>query len=386
MARPRELVRFGWTDAAFALLAVATAIEAFVRTQASGGRFSPALTAAALTAVVLPLLARRRFPFLVPALVWILAAALSFVDARAVVLSFGCYLAGIAAAFLLGHLEDPGRSRLGLAIVVVAAALVVANDPNVLAGAVFYLPGFFALAWLTGLTMRSRADRADAAEQRALVAEREREAATRVAVAEERARIARELHDVVAHSVSVMVLQVGAVRHRLPDARADDRQALREVEHEGRAALSGMRRLLGALAKDEDEELAPQPGLGDLDSLADKVRRTGLIVDVRREGEPIELPRDVDLSAYRIVQEGLTNVLKHAAARTAVVTVRYRPNLVELEVADDGVGPPSEDGAGHGLVGIRERVNIYGGRMSADPGPGGGHMLRAELPVDGAPA
>jgi len=217
---------------------------------------------------------------------------------------------------------------------------------------------------------------------RAARAEREREAAARVAVAEERARIARELHDIVAHAMSVMVLQVGAVRHKLPDALAEDRDALRGVERAGRRALTEMRQLLAAMRTNGDQpELVPQPGLDGLTSLLADVGRAGLPVELHLEGRPYPLPRGVDLSAYRIVQEGLTNALKHAHASDADVFVRYRPDEVEIEVRDNGGGVVVGDGLGHGLVGIRERVKIYGGEMTARTEPEGGFVLSTRLPV-----
>ena len=217
-----------------------------------------------------------------------------------------------------------------------------------------------------------------------MLAERERDAAARIAVAEERARIARELHDIVAHAVSVMVLQVGAVRHNLPaTVAAEDRDALGRVEQAGRTALVEMRRLLGAMRREGDGlELAPQPGLDSLDDLLERVGRAGLPVRLHVDGEVSPLPRAIDLSAYRILQEGLTNALKHASASRADVTVRYGPDELEVEVIDDGAGATTNDGLGHGLVGIRERVKIYGGDMNAGPAPEGGFVLRARLPLD----
>jgi signal transduction histidine kinase len=223
----------------------------------------------------------------------------------------------------------------------------------------------------------------ETAQMRAMLAEREREAAARIAVAEERARIARELHDIVAHAVSVMVLQVGAVRHKLPEGRDEDKEALGRVEEAGRTALAEMRRLLGAMRRDGDGvELRPQPGLGDLEALVGRVERAGLPVRLHFYGDRRPLPRAIDLSSYRIVQEGLTNALKHAQATQADVTVRYRPNRVELEVRDDGKSAASGDGLGHGLVGIRERVKIYGGDMSVGRAVDGGFILSALLPVE----
>ena len=222
--------------------------------------------------VVLPLLGRRRFPFAAPAALWLLAALLSFVDGRLIVFATGVYIAGIAAAFLLGNLRDAVQARIGLAVVASAAAIVVYNDPNHTPGEFIFIPLLFVIAWLAGFALRERAAQAEAAEERATHAERERESAARIAVAEERARIARELHDIVAHSVSVMVLQVGAVRHKLPQTMAEDKDALRGVEQTGRTALQEMRRLLGAMHDDGDDvELAPQPGLDSLDALVEKV-------------------------------------------------------------------------------------------------------------------
>jgi signal transduction histidine kinase len=178
-----------------------------------------------------------------------------------------------------------------------------------------------------------------------------------------------------------MVLQVGAVRHRLPDALTDDRKALQGVEQVGRTALTEMRRLLAAMRPDGDEaELTPQPGLESLKSLAEDIGRAGLPVRLHVDGQAVQLPRAIDLSAYRIAQEGLTNALKHASASQADVTVDYAPGQLKIEVRDDGVGADGSDGLGHGLVGIRERVKIYGGEMTAGPTPSGGFLLSARLP------
>ena len=337
----------------------------------------------AVVVVVLPLLSRRQFPFAAPAALWLLAALLSFVDGRLIVFASGVYIAGIAAAFLLGNLRDAVQVRIGLALVASAAAIVVYNDPNHTAGEFIFIPLLFVIAWLAGFALCERAAQAEAAEERAIHAERERESATRIAVAEERARITRELHDIVAHSISVMVLQVGALRHKLPQTMAEDKEALRGVEQAGRSALQEMRRLLGAMHDDgQVVELAPQPGLDGLDALVEKVRHAGLPVRLHVEGVPRPLPRAIDLSAYRIVQEGLTNALRHARACQADVTVRYHSNEVEVEVVDNGAGAATSNGLGHGLLGIRERVNIYGGEMNAGSAPGGGFILSARLPLN----
>ena len=195
--------------------------------------------------------------------------------------------------------------------------------------------------------------------------------------------MARELHDVVAHAMSVMVLQVGAVRHRMPPTSTES-EALLNVEHAGRVALAEMRRLLGALRQGgEALELTPHPGLDDLDSLARDVRAAGLDVRLHLDGHPLALPPALDLSAYRIVQEGLTNALKHSGGRRADVTVAYTPDQLRLEVRDDGPGGfAQKNGFGHGLIGIGERVKAYGGDMSAFAATSGGFVLRASLPLE----
>jgi signal transduction histidine kinase len=339
----------------------------------------------AVAAVVLTLLGRRRFPFAAPAVTWLFSAALSFVDGLLIVDKAGLFVAGMGAALLLGNLRRDTEARVGLAIVLCGAAIVIYNEPDHTRGDLIFTPVLFAIGWLVGFALRERTEQTEAAEERATRAEREREAAARVAVAEERARIARELHDVVAHAVSVMVLQVGAVRHRMPETDTEDRETLKNVEQAGRTALAEMRRLLNAMRHDGDElELVPRPGLDNLDSLVDDVRAAGLPVRLQIRGEPFALPPGLDLSAYRIVQEGLTNALKHARANQAEVDVHYSVTELRLEVRDDGPGGPSADaGVGHGLVGIRERVRIFGGDMTADASRTGGFVLRARLPLDG---
>jgi signal transduction histidine kinase len=338
-----------------------------------------------IAALVLVLLARHRFPFAAPAALWVGCAAASFRDGRLVSSQAGIFVAGLGAAVLLGSLRSGRQARAGLLIVLACSVLVVYNVPTSKPGDFLYTPLVFVVGWVTGYAMRDRAQRADAAEERALRAEREREAAARVAVAEERARMARELHDVVAHALSVMVLQVGAVRRRLPDTESEESEALANVEHAGRTALAEMRRLLGALRQDADEpELAPHPGLDDLESLAGDVRAAGFDVRLHVQGERVDLPGALDLSAYRIVQEGLTNAVKHSRAQRVDVTVDFEPGAVRLEVRDDGRGGPTKNGdAGHGLIGIGERVKIYGGEMSTFTPTSGGFVLRASLPLEG---
>jgi signal transduction histidine kinase len=276
---------------------------------------------------------------------------------------------------------------VGLAVIVGSMLVLVNEIPDHRTAELVFVPMEFAISWLAGFALRERTQQAEAAEVRATLAERERDAAARVAVAEERARIARELHDIVAHAVSVMVLQVGAVRHRLPDGLDDDRDALRGVEKAGRTALAEMRRLLAAMRTEgEQAEFTPQPGLDELGLLLEQVGKAGLPVQLHIDGDAFPLPRAIDLSAYRIVQEGLTNALKHSRATEADVTVRYATDQVELEVRDNGIGTATGDGLGHGLVGIRERVKIYGGEMTAGTATGGGWALNTRLPITGEPA
>jgi signal transduction histidine kinase len=336
----------------------------------------------AIAIMVLPLFARGRYPFGAPAAYWAIAAGLSFVDGRLIPFVAGVYLIGMAASFLLGNLRDALRARLGLAIVLGGAATVVYKMPGHSRSELVFVPLVFGICWLAGFALRGQVEQAEAAEARATQAERERESSARIAVAEERARIARELHDIVAHAVSVMVLQAGAVRHKLPDTLADEEDALKNVEQTGRTALAEMRRLLGAMRREGDGvELAPQPSLEGLDSLVAQVGRAGLPVHVHIEGEPFRLPPAIDLSAYRIVQEGLTNALKHANAGRADVVVRYSPEELQIEVHDDGPGGATSDGHGHGLVGIRERVKIYGGEMTTGTATDGGFVLSTRLPI-----
>jgi signal transduction histidine kinase len=382
VSRIRYLVREYWFDALIAVLAIAAMLEVVVGRDSPNSARTLWFALPAIAILVLPIFARRRFPFAAPTAYWFLAAGISIVDWRPIPYAVSLFPVGLTVAFLLGNLRNAPQAGIGLAAVVGGSAIVVYEIPGHSAAELVFIPLEFVIAWVAGFALRERAEQAEAAEMRATMAERERDAAARIAVAEERARIARELHDIVAHAVSVMVLQVGAVRHKLPDALAEDRDALSGVERAGRMALAEMRRLLAAMRVEGDEaELTPQPGLDGLDSLLADVSRAGLPVRLHVDGEPFPLPRAIDLSAYRIVQEGLTNALKHARARNADVTVRYRTDELQLEVRDDGVGTATSDGLGHGLVGVRERVKIYGGELTAGMANGGGFVLSTRLPL-----
>jgi signal transduction histidine kinase len=244
--------------------------------------------------------------------------------------------------------------------------------------------------WTASFLLSRRREQARELAERAERLERERETEARAAAAEERARIAREMHDVVAHSLSVMVVQAEAAEAMLDTDPERARRPLAAVQETGRSALTELRRMLGVLREiaDEGAALAPQPGLAGLDALVQHVRDAGLPVTLRVEGDPRPLPPGIDLSAYRIVQEGLTNALKHAGPARAEVVVRYGPREVELTVRDDGRGfDPRSNGGGHGLVGMRERVALDGGRLSAGPRPApeGGFAMVAALPLDAEP-
>jgi signal transduction histidine kinase len=214
--------------------------------------------------------------------------------------------------------------------------------------------------------------------------ERDRAEKLRIAAAEERARIARELHDVVAHSVSLMVVQVQAAQRVLVGDEPAARELLDSIETTGRQALIELRRLLGLLREfDGQRSLAPQPSLRYLDDLLAQVRDAGLPVELVVEGAPATLPQGVDLSAYRIVQEGLTNALKHSGAAHARVLVRYTAGELELEVCDDGggLGNGTANGSGQGLVGMRERVSLYGRELDTGSSRDGGYVVHARLPL-----
>ena len=332
--------------------------------------------AAAVTIGVL--LLRRRFPFGAPLAVLALLAAVSFVEPNFAPGSFAVFLAAIVSALLLGMAERR-QAQAGVAAYVAAIAIVIRNHPTDGLEDFVFVMLILTCAWAAGYALKSKLAEADARRLRA-------EEEAREAVAEERGRIARELHDVVAHSVSVMTVQAGAVRRLLTPEQEREREALLTVEQTGRQALTEMRRLLGVLRQEgETAALAPQPGLATLSTLVDQVRDAGLPVELTYEGEQLTLPPGVDLSAYRIVQEALTNTLKHAGPAHAWVAVRYGTDEVEVEIANDGRAE-NGGGHGHGLVGMRERVALCGGALTAGPRPGGGYTISARLPVTGSAA
>ena len=329
---------------------------------------------AALTA--LPLAARRYRPlavFAVTAAAW-LAILLAGVDTFAPGVLVATYT-------LAAHCERGVALRTGI-----VALLVLAPANALSSGRVRWeaaVPAVVALgaAWILGDNMRTRRAYLRELEEKAARLEREREENDRRAAAEEQARIARELHDVIAHNVSVMVLQAAGGREVFDADPASARNALAAIESTGRDALAELRRLLG-VAGDGSAALAPQPGLPHLEALVDQVRAAGLTVELAFEGETRDVPAGVELSAYRVIQEALTNTLRHAFASRAWVVVRTRDGELEVEVVDDGVGPPATATIdGRGLVGMRERVALFGGELEAGTRADGGFRVRARFPT-----
>jgi signal transduction histidine kinase len=265
-----------------------------------------------------------------------------------------------------------------------ALTVVYLSDaPGVDFGVLVQNIAIFAVAFLIGWTMQSRRQRLTAPEQRADALERERDEEARRAVADERLRIAQELHDVVAHSMGVIAVQAGAGAHVIDNDPAEAKRALQNISATSRSTLTEIRRLLGVLREEGDQSAAytPAPGLDDLGRLADDITQAGVPVDLHVEGERSDVPHGVELTAYRIVQEALTNVLKHAGPATARVMVACEPGVVCVEVVDDGRGVDGRsDGTGHGLLGMRERVAVYGGTLEAGIRSSGGFRVVARLP------
>ena len=363
------------------LLAVAVAAFSILGA-VMGGNAAPdpargSLTASSYTLLVLgcaPLAVRRRWPIAVLVAVGGCSVVLSSVD-HAFDLTFALVLASYTAA---AHVDRERFSRLtvpisiGSAVVSLVLAYAGTNWVEVLIGVTFSV-GLPMLFGRIGFNRRRRISL-------------ERDRAAHDAVIDERARIARELHDVVAHAMSVMVVQAGAARRVIDDDTDAARTAIGRIEATGRDGMTEMRRLIAILKDDgHGAELAPQPGLAQLDALVETVRAAGVPVEVVTEGPPRELPSGLDLIAYRIVQEGLTNVIKHAGRANARVVLGWQADALEIEVADDGRPIAMPSAPGHGLIGMRERVALYGGGLETGPRPGGGFALRARLPFEEAP-
>ena len=266
------------------------------------------------------------------------------------------------------------------------AVAVLVTTPPVTPGDLIYRLVLVTVPWVLGRVVRDRQERAEGLEVRAQGIHLEQDAKIEAATTEERARIARELHDIVAHSVGVMVIQASGAQKVLDDKPQRAREALQSIELTGRQALDELQRVLGILRTDtEGESLTPQPSLRHLDTLLEQIRQGGLPVEATIEGDVRSLPPGLELAAYRIVQEALTNSLKHAGKAKARLMIRYREHELQLEICDDGQSPKrnAANGSGHGLVGMRERVGLYGGSLAAGPLPGGGYSVKAVLPLGG---
>jgi signal transduction histidine kinase len=332
----------------------------------------------------LPLLWRRRAPLVVLVAVF---ASIAIPDTtHGIANNASAPFAGLlVAAYASGAYTSRRDGRIAAGIIGATVVLIALSIGEDVVGDVVFIGGILFAVWGAATVVRSRQELAAALAARTVELEHEREDKARLAVAEERARIARELHDVVAHNLSIMVVQAGAERRALGDERPETSEVLGTIEATGRAAMAEMRRLLGVLRRSDDElALAPQPSLRHLADLVEQVREAGMPVDLRIEGEPRPIAPGIDLSAYRIVQEALTNALKHAGPAHARVTVRYGDKELDIEIADDGAGSSDAAAAGgHGLVGMRERVALFGGDLATGQRRGGGYAVRARLPLAG---
>jgi signal transduction histidine kinase len=371
-----------------AFLTVVFLAIATVQTYDLPGKRPDLFSAILVSTVVMSLTLRRRQP----------VAVFGFVLAGCVTLAALGYVPalGSGVAYLIAVYSVATHRGLATSLPVGAFGLVVYVVSMGVEGYRFWQMVSNAVllvgVWWVGRSLRLRRAYLDELEARARRLEQAREADSRAARAEERSRIARELHDVVAHHVSVMTVQAGAARrilHRDPESVQD---ALSTIEQMGRTALGEMRRLVGVLRTEAEparSELSPQPGVHDVSGLVEQLRETGLQVQLWIEGESRSLSPGVDLAAFRLVQEALTNTLKHAGPQArAWVRIQYADRQLEVEIEDDGRGlvaglaRPAGNGNGHGLMGMRERVALYGGDLRIGPRSGGGFEVRARFPLE----
>jgi signal transduction histidine kinase len=366
----RVLTRYGADALVFVLLALAEIDAAFFN--AEGPAAARYLLPLGWT---LPLLARRRYPAFA-SLTVLGALALESRIAQPPTESLAPLPSAIWAFWIAGSIADRSRAiSVGVAGTVFSGILIASNPGAVGVDEILFLAILALAPFLGGMAMRTR-------EQHAADDAREREERARAAVIAERAQIGRELHDVVGHAISVMTVQAGAARMQLAASPERAEESLLAVEAAGRQALGEMRRMLEILRAGDGVLLdGPQPGLADLEGLLQQVRDSGVPVELVVEGEPAELGPGIDLAAYRIVQEALTNVIRHSRDARARVLVRYERGALELDVEDDGVAVDGVAAGGRGLVGMRERVSLYRGELEAGPRAEGGFAVRARLPV-----
>jgi len=353
---------------------------------ADGTRPAMLLALLILLGLAVPVVFRRRYPVQA----FTVAAVAGALQLLFFTRPLGTDLSLLILLYTLAAYRPRRVSLPGLCVCLVGALVAVARwvpdqtglvQKVLLAGVIF--SGTALVAWVLGDSMRYRRAYLTALEDRAARLERERDAQAQIATAAERARIARELHDVIAHNVSVMVVQADGASYALRTDPERAGQALAAISHTGRKALAEMRRLLGVLRSgDERADLAPVPGLDQLRELVDQARQAGMSVSLSLDGPPRPLPEGAELAAYRVVQESLTNTRKHGGlAAAAAVSLRYEPDGLLLQVTDDGLGAAAaDDGPGHGLTGMRERIEMYGGTIQAGPLPGGGYQVTARLP------
>jgi signal transduction histidine kinase len=380
-------IRPWWFELVVVVAAAAATIEVLASPSTYSGydRGNKLVTIAFMLAAFACLAARRRFPFGGPLACFGVFVALISIQRVAVPSYFTPFATLLVATLLMGALEERRRAVAGGLIVLGIIAFGVYRDPTSGGSDFFFVSFFFALAWFGGFFARARMNEARQAREEARRLEQEQDLAAKEAIFAERQRIARELHDVIAHSVSVMTVQAGAVRRLLLSEQEKEREALLSVEATGRQALTEMRRLVGLLKEDTVMPMyAPQPSMKTLDVLVGTVREAGLPVELTVEGEQRELAPGVDLAAYRVVQEALTNALKYAGPARAWVKVRWAPDQLELAVENDGrTDVNGQDGGGHGLVGMKERVAVVGGSFESGPRSGGGFVVKARIPIGG---
>ncbi|POX55685.1 two-component sensor histidine kinase [Streptomyces sp. Ru71] len=381
-------------DAFWAVVLFGISLMSAVAGQATRGTDAPALIVPVALLLCLVVALRRRMP----ERMLLLAVALGVAQLALDVETMAADFAMLVIVYTVAATGARWASRLALAVGLSAATAAQLRWPNQDASVagnvavVVFQTVPFALAWVLGDSIRTRRAYYAQLEERAARLEKEREAQAKVAVAAERARIARELHDVVAHNVSVMVVQADGAAYVLDAAPDQAKKALETISSTGRQALAEMRRLLGVLRTGEHQEggeYVPQPDVRQIEDLVEQCRSSGLPVDFKVEGTPRPLPSGVELTAYRIVQEALTNTRKHGGPNAgASVRLVYFDDGLGLLIEDDGKGAPHElyeeggvDGQGHGLIGMRERVGMVGGTLDAGPRPGGGFRISALLPL-----
>lgn len=343
------------------------------------------LSVVSATALTVPLAWRRRAPLACAAVV---ATAIAVDDLlvgwNAAVLSFDC---SIVAAYSAGAFARQRRAAAALGLLLAANLVDAAGAPGSRAGNVALGVIVFSLTpWLVGQALRRERSRTEQLRVLAAELEAERDKQAQAAVEAERGRIARELHDVVAHAISVMAVQADAATKLLGIDPPRAREPLETIQRTARGALAEMRQLVGLLRdSNEAPPRSPQPGIANLQGLVEDAQRSGLPVTLEVTGEVVPLPAAYDLAAYRIVQEGLTNVRKHAGSARACVTIAYEPDRVDVAIRDNGHAQHSSDGGGHGLIGIAERVKLLGGELHTGKAEQGGFLLLAQLPLTADP-